>query len=268
MAPTATLTAAGTGDPISNAVSSPEASLFTRNILEAALAAGPASWTQDAMILLANVLMNDYLNWWNGAGASELRAAEDWLRQATAISASGGAPALLYHAQGLLYRANRNHKPALAAFRSARNFDLRFARAHAQFGNQKILLGRESEAHAPLDSARALNPHHLAIGYVYWADGRAYFQERLWRNAVYWLRKSVVVLRTVWYNRCYLAAALDAAGDPAGARQVMDDFKTAPGFDPDTYRRIVPSLQPNAADPPTVAAARQTVLDFVKQYLP
>lgn len=268
MALTATLTAAGTGDPISNAVSSPQASLFTRNILEAALAAGRAAWTQDAMILLANVLMNDYLNWWNGAGAPELKAAEDWLRQATAISASGRAPALLHHAQGLLHRANRNHKPALAAFRSARNADRGFARAHAQFGNQKILLGREREAHAPLDSARVLNPHHPASGYFYWAEGRAYFQERSWRNAVYWLRKSVLVLPMVWYNRCYLAAALDAAGDPAGAKQVMDDFKAAPGFDPNTYSRIVPSLQRNKADPRTVAAARKTALNFVKQYLP
>jgi hypothetical protein len=261
---------ADTADLIANAVTSPETSLILRQILEAALANSPgASWAAQAHALLANILMNDYLNWWNKAGQAELQAAQT-------AAAQAGSLVLAQHAQGLIHRALARsaggnalaeHKKARVLFRAAKRREDGFARAHAQFGNQKILLGRASEAHAPLDRARNLNPHHPASGYFDWAEGRAYFQEEIWSDAIVWLTKSVAALSTVWYNRCYLAAAQDAANQAAAAQQTMTDFLNDGRFDKTTFDRIVPSLQPNGQDPSTVARARRRVLAFVQKSL-
>ncbi len=256
---------ADTGDLISNAVVSPEASFFIRQILQSALALSPGSaaapWAAEASALLANVLMNDYLNWWNAADQNErqkeLTDAQNAVQQA-------GNSALAYHARGLICRAQKDHHGAMRAFRTARSLDNRFARVHAQFGNQKILLGRESEAHAPLDRAMKLSPNHPASGYFYWGEGRAYFQETLWHNAISWLKMSVAALPTVWYNRCYLAAALDSVGYKPVAQETMRDFLNL--FDRTTLARAVASLQPNSSDPSTVTAARQRVHDFLAQF--
>lgn len=179
---------ANTADPISDAVLSPQGSLTVRQMLQAALANSPsasasASWVPQAQALLANVLMNDVLNQWNDAGQAEIAAAE------VLASKAGNIPPA-HHAQGLIYRARREHKLARQAFKRARDGDPGSARAHAQFGNQKTLLGREQEAHAPLDRARSLSPNHPASGYFYWGEGRAYFQEERWSNAINWLRMS------------------------------------------------------------------------------
>jgi tetratricopeptide (TPR) repeat protein len=262
--------AADTADPVSNAVVSPEASLLLRQILQSALknqGGTPANWVAEAQALLANVLMNDYLNWWNLAFPVDVADAQAAVDYVTQLNPPPPDPvrAQAYHAQGLIYRADRTpQKQRLArdAFNQARQLDPGFARAHAQFGNQKSLLGRESEAHAPLDRARNLSPRHPASGYFYWAEGRAYFQEGIWSNAINWLKKSVEALPTVWYNRCYLAAAQNSAGDQTGARRTMTDFINAPGFDPATFTRIK-QLKPDPNDP-----ARKRVLDFVQPLLP
>jgi tetratricopeptide (TPR) repeat protein len=246
-------------DPISNAVLSPEGSFFVRQILQSALAnpaTAAASWGLEAQAVLANILMNDVLNWWNDAGQNEVTAAQNAVNQA-------GDSALAHHARGLIYRFHRQHKLAMQEFRTAKKIDPGFARVHAQFGNQKILLGRESEAHAPLDKARLLCPHHPACGYFHWAEGRAYFQEQLWSNAIYWLELSVKELPTVWYNRCYLACAYAAAGDAAAARQAKQEFVNQ--FGQPILTRAINSLQPNVSDPATFAAARKRVLDFLSQ---
>jgi tetratricopeptide (TPR) repeat protein len=250
-------------DPISNAVASPDASLFVRQILTKALAAGlDARWKGEALSLLANVLMNDYLNWWNVDFPVNVQDAQDAVDEAMKLHPPGPWLALAHHAQGLIHRAKGDDKLALKAFRMARNLDRGFARGHAQFGNQKALLERESEAHAPLDRARNLNPRHPAAGYFYWAEGRAYFKENIWSNAVYWLKKSVKALPTVWYNRCYLAAAQDAAGDSAAAKKTLQDFISDPRFDQATFTRIK-QLTPDPKNP-----AQKRVLDFVQPLLP
>jgi tetratricopeptide (TPR) repeat protein len=266
MAQPAAISAADTTDAISNAVVTPDISLFIREILGKALTnpVGMAPrWTADAWALLANVLMNDYLNWWNYAGPSELRRADDAARNALALNPN---LAFAHHAVGLVHRARREHKAALAEFRTARARESGFARGHAQFGNQKILLGRESEAHGPIAKARTLAPRHPATGYFDWADGRAYFQRSLWSDAIRCLKRSVEALPTVWYNRCYLAAAQDSSsvvGDKTDAPKTMHAFLNDSRFNTFTFSRIVPSLQPDSNDPRTVAAARKRVLDFV-----
>ena len=106
--------AADAADVISNAVVRPQASLFVRQILQSALAnvagsSSPPAWVRDAQALLANVLMNDYLNWWNNAGPNELAAAQNAVSQA-------GNSALATHAQGLIHRATGQQNLALTHF--------------------------------------------------------------------------------------------------------------------------------------------------------
>src|SRR5882724_49785 len=203
--------AADTGDAVSNAVVNPEASLFIREILEKALTnpAGVAPrWLADAWALLANVLMNDYLNWWNDAGPEELKKADNAVQNALALNPN---LAFAHHAMGLIYRARRQHNAARKAFKRAKCLDSGFARAYAQFGNQKAALAREDEVQRPLDTAIKLGPGHPASGYFYWGKGRGYFQATVsspkpnWSDAIIWLNRSVESLPTVWYNRCYLA---------------------------------------------------------------
>ncbi|MBV8738664.1 MAG: tetratricopeptide repeat protein [Alphaproteobacteria bacterium] len=261
-----------TADPVSNAVIRQEVSLFLRQLLQTALqnAAGSSpAWAAQAQALLANVLMNDYLNWWNNVGQPELTAAQTAVDQAKNLNPSNTALALAHHAQGLIYRSQGNHKSALSEFEQAVSLDAGFARARAQIGNQKILLGQEDEAQQHLDQAIKLNPHHPAIGYFYWAKGRGYFQQEKWADAIAWLAKSVQALPTVWYNRCYLAAAQDGADDAANKAQAQDtiqDFLNDQRFGRPGLVRALASLQPNANDSPKVAAARKRVYDFLKQF--
>jgi tetratricopeptide (TPR) repeat protein len=154
---------------------------------------------------------------------------------------------------------------ALQAFRTAKLQDDRFARAHAQFGNQKAALAREDETQGRVDYALKLSPSHPACGYFYWAKGRAYFQKGDWANAIEWLQQSVDALPTVWYNRCYLAAAQDKSSDPkfkALAKNTFDDFLNQ--FGKDTLWRAMASLQ-NPTGPKTVCTACTTVRDFLAQ---
>ncbi len=261
--------AADTADAVSNAVVTPEASLFLREILEKALT-NPAGmvprWFAHSWAMLANILMNDYLNGWNSAGPAELRKAEDAVHNALALNPNC---AFAYHAQGLIHRAKGEHEQALDVFQQALGQDSGFARAHAQIGNQKILLGQEDAAQQHLDQAINLNPYHPATGYFYWAKGRAYFQQEKWADAITWLAKSVKALPTVWYNRCYLAAAQDSAGDAANkaqAQNTIQDFLNDQRFGKPILVRALASLQPNSNNSPKVAAARKRVYDFLKQF--
>jgi tetratricopeptide (TPR) repeat protein len=258
---------ADTADALENSVTTPEASLFIREILEKALTnpVGVAPrWAADAWALLANVLLNDYLNWWNDAGLEELRRADHAAQNALAL---GPNSPFAYHAVGLVCRARRRHNAARKAFRKAKRLDPEFARGHAQFGNQKAYMNRLDEVQAPLDTAINLSPCHPARGYFYWGKGRGYFLQavgsnapRDWADAVKWLKKSVDALPTVWYNRCYLAAA-QAVVDKAAGKQNIRDFIIDKRFDQATLTRIK-QLKPDPSDP-----ARKAMLDFVQALL-
>jgi hypothetical protein len=259
----------GTADPMSYAVVSPEASLVARELLNMALANSAAvspAWEATLQALLANVLMNDYLNWWNDAGANELDAAK--VAADRAINLNANLP-LGYQARGLVRRAGGDAQGASDDFEHARSLDSSFARAYAQAGNQKALRGQPQNSHGDFQNARNLGRYHPAIGYFDWGDGRAYFQQAVgsnaqadWSNAITSLTRSVAALQTVWYNRCYLAAAQDSAGDNATARQTINAFINDPRFDQATFKRIK-QLKPDPSDP-----ARKRVLDFVQPLLP
>ena len=256
-------------DPVSNAIVSPQASLFIRQILEAALdspRAGGADWVPEAQALLANVMMNDYLNWWNLDCPVDPDEAQKY------VTAAMGPPlrpdpvlALVYHAQALIYRAQRNHDDALCSFQQAAQLDDGFARAHAQIGNQYVRLGQEANSYPCFQRARIRAPNHPALGYFDWGEGRAYFQQLYWDLAIGLLERSVKRLPTVWYNRCFLAAAQDAAGHHQEAQDTITAFVDDPQFT-GTFPLIkaLPEPIPNT----TVGAAWQRVLSLVKPHLP
>ncbi len=238
---------ADTADPVANAVVTPRASLFLRQMVQAALAnrdAAPRAWTAHAHALLANLLMNDYLNSWNNAGPSELQQARE--AADLAINLDPDLPAA-HHAAGLIKRARGDHAAALAEFERAIALDAGYARAHAQVGNQKVLSGRASESHRHFAEARRLNRRHPAIGYFDWGEGRAYLEEENWQEAVRWLRRSVAALPTVWYNRCYLAYAQNQAGATSEARRTVRRFLDHPEFGEDGLKRAIARLHANAA---------------------
>lgn len=262
---------AGDPDLLSNAVVSPDASLFTREILQAALRDAartqpPPAWAPDVQALLANVLMNDILNKWNNAGPNELAAARNAANQA-------GNSALAQHARGLIARADLNGTGALTFFQQAVSSAPGFARAQAQVNNQ-LVLNNGSATNLVLTQIQTMinqNQNHPALGYFYWVLGRAYFQNKDWSNAIIWLQKSVDVLQTVWYNRWYLATAQNNAGGAANqavAQLTMQDIINDPRFAKSTLKQIVPSLRANLNNPQPVDEARKAVHDFVQPFFP
>src|SRR5262245_4691751 len=106
MAQTAS-TPADTADPISDAAASPEASLVARNLLKMVLAnsaGAPPALVAIVQGLPANVLMNDYLNWWNPAFPIKVADAQDAIDQAIKLNPPDPVRALVCHAQGLVHR--------------------------------------------------------------------------------------------------------------------------------------------------------------------
>ena len=223
-------------DPISHAVLSKEGSLFVRQILLSAVE-NPVGLDGHqlalANALLANVLMNDVLNGWNGAGLDQVAQA----RKAVGAARESNLP-LMHHAEGLILRFEKNHDGARQAFERAAVGDPSFARALAQIGNQWILLGEPGKAHENVDKAIKLSPNHPASGYFYWIKGRAFFHEEKWDQAVKWLAKSVEALPTVPYNRYYLACAQHHA-----AKNTLQTFINHPGLEKERYQLIVSGAQ-------------------------
>ena len=167
---------------------------------------------------------------------------------------------LAYHAQGLVKR-KRGDATALGDFERAVTLDPNFARGHAQVGNQKALSGNPKDSHADFAIARSLDPNHPCVGYFEWGEGRAFFAEKNWAPAIRLLALSVAALRTVWYNRLYLAAAQQNRGDAAGAVATLQKFIADPQFgDPQTGKAKVqshidriPRPQPNPKNDPLIA---------------
>jgi tetratricopeptide (TPR) repeat protein len=257
-------------DPVSNPVLSPEASLFTRELLENALANPPAAaagWRAKAQALLANVLMNDVLNGWNNAGQAEINNAQTQVNNAIAANPPNPVMALAQHAQGLIHRGarpNPNHAGAQAAFQNALNLDPGFARAQVQLANELVLSGgNTNQARAQIQTAINQNPLHPAVGYFYWAMGRAYFVDQNWPDAIKWLSKSVNALPTVTYNRAYLAAAKQHAGNVRGAQITKRQFINNPQFgNPQLGNQKMQAIIPVAAANPNnnrLVAARQNL---------
>jgi tetratricopeptide (TPR) repeat protein len=247
-------------DVVSDAAITPEASRFIREVLECAVTnqtASGSSWLTEAWALLANVLANDYLNSWNGAGKKVLEEAENALKN------SDPELPLAQHAQGLIHRAHGMHQEALTAFQGATQGDAKFARAHAQLGNQFVLTGETAKARRSVRRAIRLRPRHPAVGYFYWIMGRAYFFDQKYGQAITWLGRSVGVLTSVWYNRLYLVAAYALSDQMNDAQRQFEEFNSL--FEGYTLDRVKANekASPNADE--TVVAGRQRLLEGLRK---
>jgi tetratricopeptide (TPR) repeat protein len=254
-------------DPVSNAVLTPQGSLFTRELLNRALAnsAGASDrWKATAHALLANVLMNDYLNGWNHAGEEEdiVNNAQSAINQAMKLNPPPPVSALAHHAQGLVHRANGDQQPALEAFQKSVGFAPGFVRAKVQIANQSVLGGRDrDQARRDMEEVIDQNPHHPASGYFYWALGRAYFVDEKWSDAIAWLSRSVDALPTVPYNRAYLAAAQQHHGDTKAAKNTLQQSIDDPRLGRRTARAVAP---PPETPNPHLVAARQKLREGLR----
>jgi tetratricopeptide (TPR) repeat protein len=267
---------ADTADPISNAVTSPVASRFVRLILQNALAnpagppqGAPPDWTAEVQALLVNVMMNDHFNWWNLDLPVDIDDAQKCANLAIKAKPSPPVLAHAYHARGLTYRAQGSQQAASDDFEYARTkLDQGFARAHAQAGNQKVLLGQAKNSHGDFQTARKLAPNHPASGYFDWGEGRACFQEAAtsagkpdWSEAIRLLKTSIKELPTVWYNRLYLACAQDADRQTVAAQQTLDCFRAIFGQPMLDQLKALPP--PSPGDP--MFAARQLFYDWLRK---
>lgn len=204
----------------------PERSFEARQHAEAGLQADPNSahlWG-----LLANVLVSDYLNAWNGAGLPEVDRAEGAADKAISLDPS---VAVAHYARGFVRRVRGDHAGALKAFDEAIRLDPNFARAYAQKANELVFLGRASEAIPEVEKAVRLSPKDPSIGVFHWVRGRAYFTLGDYPNAIKWLRQSVEVRPNLWFSQAWLTAAYALNDQQKDAEAARENFeKTFPKY--------------------------------------
>lgn len=238
----------------------PENSLQIRELLQKALAEpvglAPRELAETSS-LLAEILMCDYLNSWNGAGAGELSQAEEATRQALEIVPDlAGA----HYASGLIHRAQGRHEAALAAFARTVELNRGFALAHAQQGAQLIYIGHPVEALPLIETAlRISHPDSPARPMFCWYMGRAYFYAGKYGDAIPWLRRSVEGRPNLWYNRLYLVSSHALVGDPDAAAVALREFDAE--FPNYTLARVIASEQTNPNGNRAAVAAREQFHD-------
>ena len=230
--------------------------LAARQYLTQSLQLNPES--ADSWSQLAHVMINDYFNHWGAPNESLddlLRKAEDAVQKALQFDPS---VALAHQADGLVRRAKGDHKGALDAFDRAIQLDPNFARAYAQKANQLVMVGRPQEAPSLVLKAIALSPRDPVIGVFYWIIGRAYFVLKDYDQAILWLRKSVELLPTVFYNRAYLLAAYALTGRHQQTEGIaaLGEYKN--GYSQYTIRRLREVYEKeNPQDDPVMKGALQ-----------
>lgn len=230
----------------------PENTLAARRLLEQAVQLDPGA--AEAWAWLADILMSDYLNHWNGATTDQLQQAEAAVQRALAIDRN---LALAHFAQAFVHRAKGDNQKALDAFTEAIRLNPNFARAYAQKGGELINVGRPKEAAPLVERAIALSPLDPSIGAFYWVLGRAQFFEGNYREAIPWLRKSVEMRPNLWYNRLYLVSAYALSGDKAAATATLAEFDSRFAQRRFTLARVEAEERANPNENPVVVAGRE-----------
>lgn len=201
----------------------PDSTRQIRTLLETFVATPgdrPPRDVAEGLALLANIRVCDYLNRWNGAGKAELDAAAADVEKALGIEPNH---AFAHYAKGFIHRARGEHDQAHAAFKHSRNLDSS-VRAHAQYANELVYLGRPDEAVQEIDEAIRTGSGHPALGMFYWIKGRALFFMGQYDEAIPWLQESINSWEALWYNRLYLVSACALAGRTQEARQELRKF--------------------------------------------
>ena len=177
---------------------------------------------------LAGMYASDYLNGWNGAGASELKKAEDALEQALKLEPTNP---MALHAQGLIERAKNNHTASRDAFRAAHAQDNGIHCAFAQEAAEEINLGNwNSNTRDLLQHAIDHGIKDPSHGVFYWIMARGYFFDKDYDSAIQFLERSVAERPNLWYNRLYLVAAYHILGRTKERDAALDDFRNQKQF--------------------------------------
>jgi tetratricopeptide (TPR) repeat protein len=239
---------------IHSKVLTPENSLLIRELLQKALEDPVRIDTRrlaEAWSLFAEILMCDYLNRWNDAGAAEFAQAEKAVRRALEI-VPDFAPA--HYSSGLVHRAKGEHGAALAAFTRTVELNPDFGLAHAQQGAQLIYTGRPLEALPRIEQAiRISRADSTSRGMYYWYMGRAQFTSCNYGDSIQWLRQSVEARGNLWYNRLYLVSAYALTHDSAAAAAALDDFNNR--FPNYSIAHVVQNEQASPHDHPVMVTS-------------
>lgn len=201
----------------------PDSTRQIRSLLQTFVAtpgSHPAADVAEGWSLLANIRVCDHLNRWNNAGKPELDAAATAVENALRIDPNH---AFAHYAKGFIHRAKGEHDEAHKAFKQSHDLD-RSVRAHAQYANELVYVGRPDEAVQEIDEAIRMASGHPALGMFYWIKGRALFFIGQYEEAIPWLRESISSWEALWYNRLYLASAYALAGKQQEARQELRKF--------------------------------------------
>jgi class 3 adenylate cyclase/TolB-like protein/tetratricopeptide (TPR) repeat protein len=203
-------------------ISTPERSLEARRYAEAGLRANP----EDARLwaVLACTLASDYLNGrWNGTD----KPAVD-LAQRAAERAKGLNPneALAYFALGFVYRIKGEHERARQFFEDAINRDKNSAGAYAQLANELVFLGHADEAVEKVQEAIRRSPGAPSTGVYRWVEGRAFFVQGDWKNAIRSLDAAVRLRPNLWFIHAWLTAAYALNNQAREAEVARDLFQS------------------------------------------
>ena len=231
----------------------PEHTLAARQLLEQAVKLDPRS--AESWGWLALLVVSDYLQGgWNHTGKDQLGSAADAVRHALAIDPK---LALAYQAEGFVYRAQGDHQLALDAFTQAVTLNPNYARAYAQVGNELINVGRPDEAPPMVEKAVKLRPHDPSLGIFYWVLGRSYFYGGRYADAIPWLRKSIELLPSSWYNRLFLVSAYALTEQKPQAAKTLAEFDKLPEFAGYTVARAMQRAAINPGEAAVIVEGRK-----------
>lgn len=202
---------------------------------------------------LANIIICDYLNRWNGAGPSAVDEAETAAQRALQLDPNA---AVAHHALGHIHRTRDRHQAAIDAFDQALGQNPGFARARAQKANALFYLGRFEEALREIETAIQQGAgHQAALGMFQWIKGRTLFMLGRYQDAVTALQQSIASWPDLWYNRLYLVSAYAELGQSDDARRTLDAFNGKfPGY---TLRRVKENEKANPSNSPQVVEGRE-----------
>lgn len=229
----------------------PEHTAAVRELLQQSVRLDPNS--AEAWARVAEVIVSDHLNGWNGTGKEQVLEAEDAAHRALRIDPTN---ALAHLANGLIHRTRGDHHSALEAFDRAIELDPNFAFAYAHKGSELTLVGRAAETPVCVEQALRLSPNDPSIGVFHWILGRADFYAERYEEAVRWLHRSVQARPNLWYNRLHLVGAYALLGKRDDAAGALADFNrrfTQPVY---TLAFVKQREEANPNTHPAVVAAR------------